>query len=84
MKKNVSKIKSGVKINFVGQVEKQNIVSMVQNCATGRCECMSDQTKAKIKDMQVTGEDGDVELNLQGDVSIAEIQSALSKSKILQ
>jgi hypothetical protein len=44
---------------------------------------MSDDTKAKIKDMQVDGVDGNVELSLEGDISVEEIQEALSKSKVL-
>jgi len=83
MQKNISKTASGVKINFLGSVEKQNIVTMVQNCSTGKCECMSDDTKAKIKDMQVDGSDGNVELSLEGDISVQEIQEALQKSKII-
>jgi hypothetical protein len=83
MKKNISKTASGVKINFLGSVAKQNIVTMVQNCSTGKCECMSDDTKAKIKDMQVDGKDGNVELSLEGDISVEEIQDALAKSKVL-
>jgi len=83
MEKKVFKTGSGVKINFLGKVEKQNIVTMVENCSTGQCECMSDDTKAKIKDMKVTGEDGDVALDLAGDVSVEEIQEALKKSKLI-
>jgi len=83
MEKKVFKVDEGVKINFTGAVEKQNIASMVQNCSTGQCECMSDETKAKVKDMQVSGEDGNVELKLSGDVSVEEIQAALAKSKII-
>ena len=83
MKKNVFKTDAGVKINFLGEVQKQNIVTMVQNCSTGQCECMSDETKTKIKDMKVSGEDGNVELQLEGDVSVEEIQNALAKSKVI-
>ena len=83
MEKKVFKTGSGVKINFLGKVEKQNIVTMVENCSTGQCECMSDDTKAKIKDMKVTGEDGDVALDLAGDVSVQEIQAALERSKVI-
>jgi len=83
MEKKVLKTGEGVKINFLGGVAKQNIVTMVQNCSTGKCECMSDDTKAKIKDMQVSGEDGDVKLDLKGDISVEEIQEALSKSKVI-
>lgn len=83
MNKNVSKTNSGVKINFTGVVAKQNIVKMVENCSTGQCECMSDDTKKKISDMQVSGEDGNVELNLTGNITKEEIQAALVKSKVI-
>ncbi|OQX73602.1 MAG: hypothetical protein B6D59_05100 [Campylobacteraceae bacterium 4484_4] len=83
IKKDVSKTDSGVKINFTGVVQKQNIVKMVENCATGQCECMSDETKKKITDMQVSGKDGDVKLELSGDVSKEEIEAALARSKVI-
>jgi len=81
--KNVFKTNEGVKINFTGAVEKQNIIKMVENCATGACECMSDETKAKITNMGVTGKDGDVKLDLSGEVSKEEIEAALAKSKVI-
>lgn len=81
--KNVFKLDDGVKINFTGAVKKQQIMKMVENCATGSCECMSDVTKQKVKNMQVEGEDGDVELKLSGEVSKEEIESALARSKVL-
>ena len=83
MNKNVFKTGEGVKISFSGAVEKQNIVKMVENCATGQCECMSDETKAKITNMEVSGNDGDVKLDLTGDVSKEEIEAALAKSKVI-
>ncbi len=83
MNKNVFKTNDGVKINFTGVVQKQQIVKMVENCASGQCECMSDETKKKISNMQVEGKDGNVELKLDGDVSKEEIEKALAKSKVL-
>jgi arsenate reductase len=83
MKKQLFKTNSGVKISFTGAVAKQQILKMVENCATGACECMSDDTKKKITNMQVAGKDGDVELQLSGDISKEEIQNALEKSKVL-
>ena len=83
MQKNVFKVGQGVKINFTGVVQKQQIVKMVENCATGKCECMSDATKKKISNMQVEGKDGDVELKLDGAVTKEEIEKALAKSKVL-
>ncbi len=83
MQKKVNQTQNGVKIAFSGEVKKQNIVKMVENCATGQCECMSDETKAKIKNMEVSGKDGDVALDLSGDISTEEIEAALAKSKVL-
>jgi hypothetical protein len=83
MQKSVNKTNEGVKISFIGEVKKQNIVSMVENCSTGKCECMSDETKKKISNMQVSGKDGDVKLNLSGDVTTKEIEDALAKSKVI-
>ena len=83
MDKNVSKTNQGININFSGAVEKLNIVKMVENCATGQCECMSDETKNKITNMVFSGKDGDVALDLSGNVSKEEIEAALAKSKVL-
>ena len=83
MKKNVNKITNGVKISFTGEVKKQNIITMVENCSTGKCECMSDKTKQKVKDMKVFGDDGDVQLELTGKISKEEIEDALKRSKVL-
>jgi arsenate reductase len=83
MKKEVQKTDSGVKIAFTGVVQKQHIIKMVENCSTGACECMSDATKKKITNMQVSGKDGDVSLELSGEVSKEEIEAALAKSKVI-
>jgi hypothetical protein len=83
MKKSVDTTQSGVKITFTGEVRKQNIVKMVENCATGQCECMSDATKKKIQNMEVKGEDGSVELELTGDIAKEEIEAALKRSTVL-
>ncbi len=83
MEKNVFKTPEGAKIAFTGAVAKQQIVTMVENCSTGNCECMSDETKKKISNMEVAGEDGNVELKLTGDVSKEELEEALERSKVL-
>lgn len=84
MNKNIFKTGDGVKISFTGEVQKQNILKMVENCATGSCECMSDETKEKITNMKVTGVDGEVNLDLTGDISKEEIEAALEKSKVIK
>ena len=84
MKKNVFQRDKGVKISFGEGSLKQNIVKMVENCSTGACDCMSDKTKAKITDMKVSGTDGDVQLELVGDISKEEIEKALSQSVVIE
>ncbi len=83
LQKNVFKTTQGVKIAFSGAVQKQQIVKMVENCATGACECMNDETKEKINDMQVSGKDGEVHLDLSGEVTKEEIEAALERSKVI-
>ena len=75
---------NGVKITFSGAVEKKNVVEMVQRCQTGKCDCMSNESKKKIKDMNISGEDGNVELNIEGDLDIEEIKTAVSKSPLIK
>ena len=83
MKRDVFKIESGVKINFTKGSRKQNIVTMVENCSTGKCECMSDETKKKIEGITVSGEDGNVDIDISGAISKDEIEEALAKSKVI-
>ena len=83
MNKDVFKTQEGVKISFTGEVEKQNIVKMIENCSTGQCECMSDETRKKITNIEISGKDGDVSLDLSGDISKEEIEAALTRSKVV-
>jgi hypothetical protein len=83
IKKSIVKIDNGIKVSFSGKVEKQQIVKIVENCSAGKCECMSSETKSKIKGMEVSGNDGEVELTLNGEISEKEIEKALKKSKII-
>ena len=83
MQKTVNTLKDGVNISFTGEVKKENIVAMVQNCQTGKCDCMSDETKKKIKNMEVSGTDGEVNLKLSGEIKKEEIEAALAKSTVV-
>jgi hypothetical protein len=44
---------------------------------------MSDEAKKKIEGLEVTGEDGSVELNISGDLDVEAIEAALKKSPLL-
>ena len=83
-KADVTALKDGVKITLSGAVGKQNVVEMVENCQTGKCDCMSDESKQKIEGMEITGVDGDVELSIKGDLDVSEIREAVSKSPLIK
>ncbi len=83
IKKEVTQSKDGVNIKFSGFVTKEKIETMVNNCKIGQCECMGNETKQKITNMQVSGMDGNVKLTLSGTINEKEIQEALSKSTVL-
>lgn len=83
MKRVVKSVESGVVISFSDGAVKDNIVKMVQNCAEGKCECMSEETKRKIDKMEVRGDDGSVELELTGSIDKEEIEEALKRSKVI-
>ena len=80
---NVVKLENGVKISFSEDIEKQNVVEMVQRCQTGQCDCMSDESKQKIEGMEVSGEDGNIKLSIKGNLDIEEIREAISKSPLI-
>ena len=82
--KNVFKTGAGVKVAFSGAITKESVVKMVENCATGQCECMSDESKEKIKEMKVSGSDGDVAIDLIGEgLTYEEIVAAVERSKVI-
>jgi len=72
-----------IRVAFTGEIEKQNIVSMVERCQGGQCDCMSDESKKKIEGLEVSGEDGDVTLTISGDLDVEEIEAALKKSPLI-
>ena len=83
IKRNVSATQDGVKIAFNGAIKKNTVLKMVENCSTGQCECMSDESKAKMTDMKVSGSDGDIALEIDGDLTTREIEAALARSKVI-
>jgi len=82
-KAEVTKELSGIRVAFSGAIEKQNVVSMVQRCQGGQCDCMSGDAKKKIEGLEVSGEDGNVTLSIKGDLDVEEIEAALKKSPLI-
>jgi len=83
IEKNLTKTHNGITIDFTGTIKKETVFTMVQNCKNGQCDCMNDTTKAKIKDMKVHGKDGNVSLELSGNIDTTEILTALERSQLI-
>jgi len=75
---------NGVKVTFSGDIAKQNVVSLVERCQSGKCDCMSEDAKAKIEQLNVSGEDGHVELSISGDLDVKEIEAAVAASPLIK
>lgn len=81
---NVSNTNNGVIVSFSDNVKKANIIKIVDNCNSGGCSCMPENVKNKIKNIEVTGIDNNVNLEINGDINKEDIESALKKSTMLK
>ncbi|WP_297456687.1 hypothetical protein [Persephonella sp.] len=83
--KDVSQVKSteeGVVIEVVDEtVDANKVKEVVENCQTGKCDCMSEETKAKVTFMDFRVENGKPVIEIKGEVSEEEIKEAVSRSK---
>ncbi len=83
--KDVSQVKSteeGVIIEVIdATVDTEKVKEVVENCQTGKCDCMSEETKAKVTFMDFKVENGKPVIEIKGDVSEEEIKKAINRSK---
>ena len=83
--KDVSQVRSteeGVIIEVIDKtVDAEKVKEVVENCQTGKCDCMSEETKAKVTFMDFRIEDGKPVIEIKGEVSEEEIKEAVKKSK---
>jgi hypothetical protein len=68
----------GVEVLFEGPVEKAKVVEMVAHCATGSAACCGPDFFAEVQQMEVTGEDGRVSINLIGGVTPEAVRQNLA------
>lgn len=75
----LTKTPEGVNINFQGGVKKASIVTMVQACRDGSCGCDCDpSTMQQIKQMEISGNDGDITVSLRSDtLDVQSIEEAM-------
>ena len=83
--KDVSQVRSteeGVIIEVIDKtVDAEKVKEVVENCQTGKCDCMSEETKAKVTFMDFKIKDGKPVIEIKGEVSEEEIKEAVGRSK---
>lgn len=82
--KDVSQVvetQEGVKIEIKESVNLEGIKEIVDNCKTGKCDCMSQEVKAKVSFMDFRVENGKPVIEIKGDVKEEDIRQALEKSQ---
>lgn len=74
----VKKTDSGVEVRVQGEVEKEKIDSMIESCSTGEHACCGPDFFEKVNSLEVAGQDGDVSIHVNGDVTEEMIKENLS------
>ncbi len=78
----VKKTQDGIVIEVKDDtVEAEKVKEIVENCQTGRCDCMSEEVKQKVTFMDFKAENGKVAIEIKGDLTEEEIKEAMSRSK---
>ncbi len=78
----VRKTENGVVIEVKdSSVEAEKVKEIVENCQTGKCDCMSEEIKQKVTFMDFKVESGKVAIEIKGDLTEEEIKKAMERSK---
>jgi nicotinate-nucleotide pyrophosphorylase len=78
----VKKTEDGVVIEVEDNtVEAEKVKEIVDNCQTGKCDCMSDEVKQKVQFMNFKTEKGKVAIEIKGNLTEEEIKEAMGRSK---
>ena len=78
----VKKSDDGVKIeiNSSQKADLDAVQGMVENCATGACDCMKPETKEKVQGMEFRTVEGKSAIYIKGDISVEEIHETMDRS----
>lgn len=76
----LEKTAEGVAVHVDKSVDPQKVFAMVESCQTGRCDCLSEEVKAKVSAMEVSQGAAGTTIRIRGTVSEEEIQAAMGRS----
>lgn len=77
----VIKTQDGVKIEVQENVNAKDVEEIVNNCKTGKCDCMSDDMKARVSFMDFRIEKGKPVIEIKGELSEEDIKQAMERSQ---
>jgi len=78
----IKNLENGVLVELnSAEVSKKDMEKSIENCNTGKCDCLSDSQKAKIKSISLKeGDFGSLSIEIEGDIEKEEIKQAMEKA----
>ncbi|WP_123102541.1 hypothetical protein [Acidithiobacillus sulfuriphilus] len=76
----LEKTAEGIAVHVDKSVDPKKVFAMVESCQTGRCDCMSEEVKAKVSAMEVSQGTEGTTIRIHGTVSEEEIQEVMGRS----
>ena len=78
----VKKTADGVLIEITSRKDSdlKAVQGMVENCATGACDCMKPETKEKVEGMEFKTVEGKSGIYIKGNLSVEEIHETMDRS----
>lgn len=79
----VSETSSGVKVRILSNLKTDlnAVQNIVESCANGSCNCMKPEVKEKVTGMEFIQNDDEAYIQIQGNVSVEEINETMERSQ---
>jgi hypothetical protein len=78
----IKNLENGVLVELnSAEVKKSDMEKSIENCNAGKCDCLSDSQKARIKSISLKeGDFGSLTVEIEGDIDKEEIKQAMEKA----
>ena len=78
----IKNLENGVLVELnSAEVKKSDMEKSIENCNTGKCDCLNDSQKARIKSISLKeGDFGSLSVEIEGDIDKEEIKQAMEKA----
>ena len=78
----IKNLENGVLVELnSAEVKKSDMEKSIENCNTGKCDCLSESQKERIKSISLKeGDFGKLSVEIEGDIDKEEIKQAMEKA----